>query len=222
MNQDLNSLDKSVSQGGGGGRMAADERRSQLLKTAVRLFSQHGFRGTTTREIAQAAGVSEAMVFRHFATKQDLYAAIIDYKACNNEIQNMRERLSELVKAKDDFGVFYNLALGVLTHHEDDLEFMRLLLHSALEGHELAKMFFERYIVGHYEFLSSYIEERQKDQVFRIAEPRIFVRAFFGMLIHHSLNNNLWDREGKLLKISNEMAARSFTDILLRGVMIKG
>jgi hypothetical protein len=40
------------------------------------------------------------------------------------------------------------------------------------------------------------------------------------MIIHHSLNNNLWDREQQLLKISNEAAAREFTDILLNGVTI--
>ena len=48
----------------------------------MRLFSERGFRGTTTKEIAQAAGVSEAIIFRHFATKEDLYTAIIDHKGC--------------------------------------------------------------------------------------------------------------------------------------------
>ena len=63
-------------------RMAGEERRLQILAVAVSLFSQKGFRGTTTKEIATAAGVSEAMVFRHFATKQELYSAILDHKAC--------------------------------------------------------------------------------------------------------------------------------------------
>jgi TetR/AcrR family transcriptional regulator len=47
--------------------MAGEDRKHQIVKVAVRLFSQRGFRGTTTKEIAQAAGISEAMVFRHFA-----------------------------------------------------------------------------------------------------------------------------------------------------------
>src|SRR5205807_8790750 len=63
-------------------RMAGQERHLQILRVAMRLFSQHGFRGTTTKEIALAAGVSEAMVFRHFATKEELYSAILDQKAC--------------------------------------------------------------------------------------------------------------------------------------------
>ena len=60
-------------------RMAGEERRLQILAVAVSLFSNRGFRGTTTREIAHAAGVSEAMVFRHFATKEELYAASLDH-----------------------------------------------------------------------------------------------------------------------------------------------
>src|ERR687889_817967 len=69
-------------QAGAGGRMAAEDRRLQIALTAMRLFSERGFRGTTTKEIAQAAGVSEAIIFRHFATKEELYTAIIDYKGC--------------------------------------------------------------------------------------------------------------------------------------------
>src|SRR5919107_1928215 len=69
-------------QAGAGGRMAAEDRRLQIALTAMRLFSERGFRGTTTKEIAQAAGVSEAIIFRHFATKEDLYSAIIDLKSC--------------------------------------------------------------------------------------------------------------------------------------------
>src|SRR5829696_247868 len=64
------------------GRMCADERRLQIAEVAMRLSSERGFRGTTTKEIAQAAGVSEAIIFRHFATKEELYTAIIDYKGC--------------------------------------------------------------------------------------------------------------------------------------------
>ena len=51
-------------------------------------------------------------------------------------------------------------------------------------------------------------------------EPLVIVRAFIGMIIHHSLNNNLWDRKQQLLKISNKTAAREFTDILLHGVAL--
>lgn len=201
-----------------GGRMAGEERRLQILRIAVSLFSQRGFRGTTTKEIAQAAGVSEAMVFRHFATKEELYTAILDHKACEGEIEDPCELVADAVQQKDDRRVFETLAFAALEHHEQDREFLRLLLHSALEGHELAQMFWNRNILQIYEFLGTYIGERQRDGVFRQIEPKVVVRAFIGMLIHHSLNNNLWDPSRSLLDITNQDAACEFTEILLRGI----
>ncbi|HYE64126.1 MAG TPA: TetR/AcrR family transcriptional regulator [Pyrinomonadaceae bacterium] len=198
-------------------RMAGEERRLQILRVAMNLFSQHGFRGTTTKEIAHAAGVSEAMVFRHFATKEELYTAILDHKACASGL-DLCEMAADAVARKDDRAVFEGLAYAALQHHEHDTEFHRLLLHSALEGHELAQMFWERNVLRIYEFLGAYIRERQRDGAFREIEPRIVIRAFIGMVIHHSLNNTLWDPSRRLLDVTNEQAAREFTEILLSGI----
>ena len=203
-----------------GSRMSAEDRRLQILRVAVSLFSQRGFGGTTTREIAQAAGVSEAMVFRHFATKQELYSAILDHKACSGDSMNPEQMVAEALKQKDDRAVFEQLALGALDHHECDPEFQRLLLHSALEGHELAEMFFEKFIRRVYELLGGYITERQRDGAMVNIDPAIAVRSFIGMIIHHSLNNNLWDPNRRLLKISNKEAAKHFTNILLHGISV--
>ncbi|MEP6718676.1 MAG: TetR/AcrR family transcriptional regulator [bacterium] len=202
-------------------RMSAEERRLQILRVAVSLFSQRGFGGTTTKEIAQAAGVSEAMVFRHFANKQELYSAILDHKACSGDAMNPEAMVAEALQEKDDRAVFERLALGALEHHECDPEFQRLLLHSALEGHELAQMFFEKFVRRVYELLGNYIAERQSDGAMVAMDPAIVVRAFIGMIIHHSLNNNLWDPQRHLLKISNQDAAKHFTDILLNGISSK-
>ncbi|HEY0050205.1 MAG TPA: TetR/AcrR family transcriptional regulator [Pyrinomonadaceae bacterium] len=201
------------------GRMSGDERRSQILQVAIKLFSQNGFRGTTTKEIARAAGVSEAMVFRHFATKDELYHAILDYKACEGRAVNPMEAMCESLAAKDDEQVFYQMILNALNKHEGDPQFMRLLFHSALEGHELAEIFIEENIVPIYEFMSAYIAQRQKDGVIRQnINPRVIVRAIVGMMIHHALNNSLWDRKRRLLDITNEEAAKNFTEILLQGI----
>src|SRR5437588_2663508 len=199
-------------------RMAGEERHLQILRVAMRLFSQHGFRGTTTKEIALAAGVSEAMVFRHFATKEELYSAILDHKACVHETMDPLHVVAKAVAAKDDVAVFEGLALEALNQHDCDPEFHRLLLHSALEEHELAHMFWEKFVKHVYRTLRSYIRERQRDGAMKNVEPLVIVRAFIGMIIHHSLNNNLWDRKQQLLKISNQAAAREFTNILLHGV----
>jgi AcrR family transcriptional regulator len=202
--------------------MAGGDRRLQILRTAMSVFAHRGFRGTTTKEIARAAGISEAMVFRHFATKEELYSAILDHKACYEIVMDPAHIVGDVLTQKNDRAVFERLALNALDHHDCDPEFQRLLLHSALEGHELAQMFWEKFVRHVYEFLGDYIRKRQREGALVEMEPAIIVRAFVGMVIHHSLNNNLWDAKRTLLKISNEDAARHFTNILLQGITTDG
>ena len=58
-------------------RLHAEERRVAIVEAAKPLFAQHGFAGTTTKQIARAAGVSEALVFQHFPSKAALYREIL-------------------------------------------------------------------------------------------------------------------------------------------------
>jgi len=198
--------------------MAGGERRLQIVLVAMRLFSRRGFRGTTTKEIAAAAGVSEAMVFRHFATKSELYSAILDHKACLQDSMDPLQKVAAAIERRDDRAVFEGIALDALEKHDCDPEFQRLLLHSALEQHELAHMFWEKFVRRVYRSLGNYIRERQREGAIKEVEPAVVVRAFIGMVMHHSLNNTLWDRKRSLLKISNQVAAREFANILLYGV----
>jgi TetR/AcrR family transcriptional regulator len=59
-------------------RLPAAERRQAIVDTALRVFSEGSYRGTTTAEIAREAGVSEPILYRHFASKRDLYLAAIE------------------------------------------------------------------------------------------------------------------------------------------------
>jgi hypothetical protein len=79
-------------------------------------------------------------------------------------------------------------------------------------------MFFDNFVRKVYEFLGTYIRERQREGALLEMDPAIVVRCFIGMVMHHSLNNNLWDPKRGLLNISNEVAAKYFTDILLNGI----
>lgn len=219
----------------GGGRMAAEERRRQIVSVAMQLFAERGFRGTTTKEIAQAAGVSEAIIFRHFATKDDLYTAIIDFKSCGAPdadpfagellhpvVGKIRRCAVEMMEGGGgDRAVFEGIALTMMEHHQQDPQFLRLLLYSALENHQLSQIFWDRNVRMMYEFIGSYIARRQREGAFREGlDPLVAVRVFAGSVIHHSLNNILWDKDParRILNISNEEAARAFAELLLRGI----
>jgi AcrR family transcriptional regulator len=58
--------------------MRAADRRRQLLEVAVDLFARRGFRGTTTAQLARAAGVTEPILYRHFENKLDLFVTLIE------------------------------------------------------------------------------------------------------------------------------------------------
>lgn len=62
----------------GSDRLSAAERREAIIEAAQPLFAQRGLEGVTTREVAEAAGISEALLYRHFEGKTGLYTAVLD------------------------------------------------------------------------------------------------------------------------------------------------
>ena len=58
--------------------MRASDRRRQLLETAADVFARLGYHGTTTAELARAAGVTEPVLYQHFPGKLELFATLID------------------------------------------------------------------------------------------------------------------------------------------------
>ena len=63
-------------------KLTGDERRAAIIKAVQQVFAEKGFDGTTTRELAVAAGVSEALLFKHFPNKEALYSAM-QLSCCN-------------------------------------------------------------------------------------------------------------------------------------------
>ena len=59
-------------------RLSSLDRRRQILRAASGIFARKGYRGTTTREIAESAGINEALLFRHFPSKEKLYWTLIE------------------------------------------------------------------------------------------------------------------------------------------------
>ena len=125
-------------------RLTSSDRRKQILEVATELFGRHGFDGVTTRQIADGAGITEAMVFRHFATKEDLYHAILDtHEAAAGKDEWLAE-MQMKAERRDDLGFIRGLLVQILKSFRDDTAFHRLMLYAALEGHSLPGMFHAR------------------------------------------------------------------------------
>ena len=60
-------------------RMSADDRRADVLRVAVAEFAKHGFEGTSTEDVARAAGISQPYLFRLFPTKKALFLALVEH-----------------------------------------------------------------------------------------------------------------------------------------------
>ena len=196
------------------------EIRQQILKTAIRLFAQKGFRGTTTRELALSAGVNEVTIFRHFARKQDLYDAVLEVKSNEAGLTSWLVDLAEFAEKGDDFGLFLLTAQNIFAHYKRDADFLALKLYSSLEGHELARKYKEAQICPLFRFLREYIVKRQREKAFNRCNPDIAVQSFLGSVYNHAVC--LHFSEVNFIQLSEDETAREFTEIFLRGMLRKG
>jgi AcrR family transcriptional regulator len=172
-------------------RLPADDRRNQLVDTAMSLFARKGFSGTTTREIARTAGVNEAIIFRFFPHKDDLYAAILERKSAESRSDALVDALRAAAAAGDDLAVIRTVVQHVIELHRRDPEFLRLMLHSALEGHSFARQYRDRHFAPLGRFLHEYVSAGQAAGRFRAVDTHALVRAIVALPAHHSLIETL-------------------------------
>jgi len=194
--------------------MTAEDRRGQILHGAMELFAEKGFRGATTREMAQHLGISEALMFKYFPSKEALYRAIIQKRTDGAEDVFFPQ---EAVQAKDDRQVFRSIASNLIARNTEDPTFMRLILYSALEGHELSRIFFETHVMGQTRLLSDYIRQRIKEKAFKPVPPLLAARAFMGMIIHYVEFQEIYGMKS-FLKFSQKKAVHTFVDTFLNGL----
>jgi AcrR family transcriptional regulator len=131
-------------------RLDSDERRKAIVAAALPLFARKGFGGTTTRELAEAASISEALLFKHFPSKKHLYGEIL-HLGCEGD--PALERLASLEPSTltlvrmTHYMVRYFLQASEADRGEREWR-LRLVLHSFLEDGEYARELFET-IFGH-------------------------------------------------------------------------
>jgi AcrR family transcriptional regulator len=196
-------------------RMSSEERRDAILKAALKLFSERGFRGTTTRALAEEVGVTEPVLYEHFKSKRDLYLAIIDAKSREGMARGMA-LVMPYAEARDDRGFFLRLGEFILECHSADPSYSRLLLLTALEDAELGNVFYERQSEGR-EQLAEYIRLRIEEGAFREVDPRIAARAFASMFAWHANMGVLY--HDTFIKKSRSEVVEGMVDIFLRGIL---
>ena len=197
-------------------RLPAVDRRRQLIEAAMDLFSRKGFAGTTTQEIAHAAGASEAIIFRHFATKRDLYTAIIEHNLNSAGAQQAMAGIDACIERRDDEGLFRLIAREIIAGHRKDARFEKLMLHASLEGHELATIYRREFGLAMFASLRAYLDRRQRSGALRHIDSGAMIVAMAGMANYYALNTENGDPGG--LNMKDEQIVEAFTRIMMDGV----
>src|SRR5207248_2269849 len=120
-------------------KLSSEERRAAIIKAVRRVFAEKGFDGTTTRELAQAAGVSEGLLFKHFPHKETLYAAM-QLACCHQEDCERTRRLKSLEPSTSTLILLIHTMVSKMVGERapgsDEAVMNRLMLRSLMEDGE--------------------------------------------------------------------------------------
>jgi TetR/AcrR family transcriptional regulator len=196
-------------------RLPASDRRRQLVETALDFFSRKGFSGTTTKEIAAAAGVTEALIFRHFPTKQDLYNAVLDHHHDNGQLPECIAQWKSCMDRNDDEGLIRAIVERVIEGYRRDLRGHRVLLFAVLEGHETALEYNRQFSLPIFGLLCQYITRRQSEGALRGGDPGAIIGAAYGMAAQYATMTQMF---GFPTSITDRQIADSFVAIVMHGI----
>jgi AcrR family transcriptional regulator len=149
-------------------RLKAPQRREQLMEVATKLFARNGYEATTTAAIAEMAGVTEPILYRHFKSKQELFVAIV--KAVSDRTFRHWE---EVIKGIDDPAEQIRRVASEMPQHMEKLADAYHVLHGALATSRDKKVL--SVARDHYaqieKFFARIITDGQKSGVFRKNYP---------------------------------------------------
>ena len=194
-------------------RLARGERRASIVRGAREAFSRSGFKGTRTRDLARAAGVSEALIYKHFPSKKAIQKAIIEER-----ILQAGEVLSSRVKAAHPAQALKAIAARMIQRSDGDPSFLRLLYFAGLEGEPLAPMFFRRRVSGGMAEVADLVRTwARRGWVRKSVDARLFAWSFMGCVFQLVAMRHIFgvrrmsDRPGAL--------AGRIAVIFLRGIL---
>ncbi|HXG50199.1 MAG TPA: helix-turn-helix domain-containing protein [candidate division Zixibacteria bacterium] len=166
-------------------RLSSEERRHAIVDAVRSVFAEKGFHGTTTRELAHAAGVSEALLYKHFPSKESLYGAMLDACAKGPGLDEFK-RIMALEPSTSTLVVLVQFIITYFVRGcaEDPSKAIahRLMLRSLLEDAEFVRLAIRQYAgawVGKFE---ECLRAATEAGDVRYPTPRADLRGWF---IHH-------------------------------------
>jgi AcrR family transcriptional regulator len=135
--------------------------RKQILDASLRLFSKKGFARTSVRDIAQVAGITDAAIYYHFASKRDLFEALIEERGFTAALENL-ERAEITVGPRE---AIQGIAMGALEFIYGNRDLMKVLMVEAMAQDAVAteeyRILVERWQKAEARILRHYAEHGQ-------------------------------------------------------------
>ena len=196
-------------------RLAGKERSRAIVAAALGLFARRGFEGTTTRQLARAAGVSEALLFKHFPHKDSLYRAILETKIHDAE---QALPLDDSLLLLPDEAFLRHIATRVMRRVDADDTFLRLMLRSSIEGHDLARDFRKARAGKLLKMIEVKIRARYAARPGgEKVDPALAARIFNGMILSSMIGRHIF-REPVVSRTSIDHLARTLVGTFLNGI----
>lgn len=188
--------------------------KDRILKAGLKLFSEKGYLGATTREIAKEAGIAEVTLFRHFSSKENLFENVISTYSFLPTLKNLLLEVEGMSYEKA-LNVIAKRFLETLTSRKDLIRIM----HSEMQRYpEKIQKIHDSIINETLRLLSGYFEELQKKGVLRRFSSEYAARAFLGMFFSY-----FYARDIKMLTKYKEddtkKIVEAFVDIFINGTL---
>jgi TetR/AcrR family transcriptional repressor of mexJK operon len=166
----------------GRGRPKDISKRQDIMDAAGELFRAGGFHGTSMDALAQAAGVSKATLYSHFADKQSLYRALIEAKMADYQVDDFAERVCGDMAA--DLAMIARQMLD-LVYDDEALDMLRMVIAEGREGSDVPSMFEEvgpRRLMGQ---ISDYLAMQKQKGVPYISDAVEDANLLGSLVIEH-------------------------------------
>ncbi|BBD67230.1 MULTISPECIES: TetR/AcrR family transcriptional regulator [Nostoc] len=189
--------------------------RTRILQAAQRLFAAQGFDGTTTRDLAQAAGVAEGTLFRHFANKK----AILVEVATSGWVEILTDLLTELSEMGSYKAVAQVMRRRMWNFQKNaDLMrvcFMEVQFHPDLRDRIQLEVITKMSDVG-----EAFFQTAMDKGIYRKMDAKLVAKVFLGMFAIAGFSNNTLMEPDASPQQMQEMA-EGLADIFLNGVLAK-
>lgn len=191
------------------------ETKKRILQAAQKLFARSGYDGTTTRELATAAGVAEGTLFRHFDNKK----AILIEVATEGWVELLTDLLTELSEMGSYKAVAQVMRRRMLNIRENS-DMMRVCFLEAQFHPDLRDKIQLEVIGKMSEVAEAFFETAMEKGVYRKMNPKIVAQVFLGMFAVAGFSQNTIMEPNASPQQMQEMA-EGLADIFLNGVLVK-